>query len=251
MRFPMYLLAATAALIAATSVPALADTADGVARSSGTLRAGPGTQYPAVDHISRGDDLEIYGCTIGYQWCDVSVDGNRGWFQGSRISYDEDGRQVIIQDVGPQIGIGILGFGAQDYFQQHYRDRPFYGQYRQFDRGRPGNGGQQGDRRPNDQQQRPNAGNRPNDAGRQPSNPDFRPNNTPNGAAHRQPPQEQRAPANAQRPQQQARPEPVVRPPAAQNQPARAPAPGPHAPAPGRGGNPDFNGAGCGGKECR
>eukprot|EP01037_Dinobryon_pediforme_P038869 gene38869-47147_t len=72
---PISIALAAAAFMAAGTLAA--EAADGFARSSGVLRAGPGTDYPVVDDVSRGDDLEIFGCTSGYSWCDVEVDDSR------------------------------------------------------------------------------------------------------------------------------------------------------------------------------
>ncbi len=103
-----------------------AEAADGFARSSGVLRAGPGTDYPVVDSVSRGDDLEIFGCTAGYRWCDVVVDDNRGWFPGSRIAFLRDGDTVLLPEIAVTLGIGIIGFEFYDYWGRYYPDRPFY-----------------------------------------------------------------------------------------------------------------------------
>lgn len=116
------------------ALPATAAMAeDGVAARSGTLRAGPGTNFPSIDQVSRGDDLNIYGCTEDYAWCDVSVNDERGWFPGSRIDYLDDGREVVISEVGPSIGIAILGFSVGEYWGAHYHNRSFYRQERRFE----------------------------------------------------------------------------------------------------------------------
>ncbi len=140
MSFRLSVFAASATLAAILAFPAAASAADGVAVRSGTMRAGPGTDYPSVDHVESGEDLEVYGCLRGYSWCDVSNGDNRGWYQGSRIAFERGGRRVYLPDVAPEFGIGILGFGAGTYWNEHYRDRPFYDQRNRFDRNdnRPG-----------------------------------------------------------------------------------------------------------------
>jgi uncharacterized protein YraI len=122
----------TSAIVAAMAMPAVAQAAEAVAIHSGTMRAGPESDFPAVDHISSGDDLEVYGCTDGYEWCDVSDGDNRGWFQGSRIAFVRDGRREIITDVGAAVGIGIVGFALDDYWGAHYHSRPFFRQEHTF-----------------------------------------------------------------------------------------------------------------------
>jgi uncharacterized protein YraI len=123
---------ASTILVASIAVPAAAQAADAVATRSGTLRAGPASDFPSVGHISNGDDLQVYGCTDGYSWCDVSDGDNRGWFPGSRIAYVRDGDQEILPDVGADIGIGIIGFGVADYWGAHYHNRPFFRQEQRF-----------------------------------------------------------------------------------------------------------------------
>lgn len=112
------------------ALPANASAAEGYARSSGTMRAGAGSDYPTIMHVARGTGLEIYGCTRRYAWCDVSADGERGWFPGSRIDFDRDGRRIRLSEGAGALGLTILTFGMADYWGSHYSDRSWYGQSR-------------------------------------------------------------------------------------------------------------------------
>ncbi len=125
-------LLAASALLASAALPASAMAADGIAVQSGTLRAGPATDYPAVGHVRSGEPLTIYGCIRGYTWCDVSTDADRGWFPGARIAFIRQGHRVFLPEVAPEIGIGIVGFGVDEYWQDHYRNRPFYNHVDRF-----------------------------------------------------------------------------------------------------------------------
>jgi uncharacterized protein YraI len=107
------------------TVPASA--AEGWARLPGTLRAGPELDYPAITRVARGGAVDVFGCLSSYDWCDVAVDGERGWFPGSRIDLMRDGQRVrISRSVAEVIGLSILSFGMTDYWASHYGGRPFY-----------------------------------------------------------------------------------------------------------------------------
>jgi len=114
------------ALLGTTLVSA-AEAAEGWARSSSRLRAGPGASYPAIARVVAGEPLEIYGCLRDWSWCDVSDGDDRGWFPGGRIALARDGRRVALPGVAALFGLGIVGFERDLYWRDHYRDRPFYG----------------------------------------------------------------------------------------------------------------------------
>lgn len=116
--------------IALLALPTAALAADGFARSSGTLRAGAGSDYPAVMRVHAGTGLDVVGCIRRYTWCDVAVDGERGWFPGRRIGFLRDGRRVYLSDGGATFGLTILSFGMADYWGSHYSQRPWYNERR-------------------------------------------------------------------------------------------------------------------------
>ena len=116
--------------LALLALPTAALAADGFARSSGTLRAGAGSDYPAVMRISAGTGFDVIGCLGRYTWCDVAVDGERGWFPGRRIGFLRDGRRVYLSDGGATLGLTILSFGMADYWGSHYSGRPWYNERR-------------------------------------------------------------------------------------------------------------------------
>lgn len=112
-------------LAAMIAVPGTALAQDAYSRASTWLRAGPGTNYPSVARVSRGEALDIYGCLRGRSWCDVSADGDRGWIRGGSIDYVYNGRRVIITNPAVS-GLTILSFGMADYWDRHYSSRPWY-----------------------------------------------------------------------------------------------------------------------------
>jgi uncharacterized protein YraI len=140
-------------------LPVAAAAQEAFARGTLNLRAGPSGDYPLVARLGHGQPFEVLGCTSGYAWCDVVLpDGLRGWVYAANIDYAYDGdRRVPLASYGAIIGVPIVGFTIGNYWSNHYRDRPWYGERRWW-----------GDRHPPP----PVAGWRPVPAPR----PDWRPN---------------------------------------------------------------------------
>ena len=113
------------ATIAALAAPIAALAATGHVARPVEVLAGPG-EYPTVDRIPPGVPVEIFGCTEGYAWCDVSVQDVRGWIRGDAIHYDYRGSTVVLPDVDVDVGLPILNFEIGPYWEEHYRSRPFY-----------------------------------------------------------------------------------------------------------------------------
>jgi len=106
--------------------PALAQAADAYVTGNVYLRAGPDPDYPLIDQIPAGTEVDVLGCTDGWEWCDVIVFGDRGWIAGNYIEYEYEDRPVLVPEYGPQIGIPIVTFVIGDYWDHYYRSRPFY-----------------------------------------------------------------------------------------------------------------------------
>jgi uncharacterized protein YraI len=244
--------------------PALAQAADGYVTGNVNLRAGPDSSYPLIDQIPAGTEVDVQGCTDGWEWCDVIAYGNRGWVAGNYIEYEYQDQPVLLPSYGAQIGIPIVSFVIGTYWDSYYRNRPFYRQRTQWYHrpiihrppprpfphpvrpGRPGShgpGSRPGHLGPvgPGHAVRPVPGNRPN-PGRPaqgnrpaPSRPGVqRPTTRPGQASGGRPGGNQRPPA--QRPSTSPRPAPAVRPApqsrpsnqrpgGAMNRPANRPAP--------------------------
>jgi uncharacterized protein YraI len=110
------------------AVPALAQAADGFVTGNLNLRAGPDIRYPVIATLSTGTSVSIQGCTDGWEWCDVITMGTRGWAAGSFIQYRYQNQPVMVQAYGARIGIPIVSFVIGSYWNNYYRDRPFYRQ---------------------------------------------------------------------------------------------------------------------------
>ena len=111
------------------SAAAMAQTA--YTNTNVNVRAGPGQDYPLVATISPGVAIAVQGCVSDYQWCDIIVGESRGWVYARSIDTAYQNRTVPVYGYGPQVGFPILSFSVGSYWDNYYRDRPFYG-----DRGR-------------------------------------------------------------------------------------------------------------------
>ena len=121
------ILLATAALIGALGLPAIAEAASGVSTANVNMRSGPSTAYPAVTLIPIGAPLRINGCLADLPWCDVSFAGGRGWVAGRYVQAVYQQRRIY---VGPQyyrpLGIPTVTFDLDNYWDRNYRGRDFY-----------------------------------------------------------------------------------------------------------------------------
>jgi uncharacterized protein YraI len=100
------------------------------------LRAGPGRDYPLVAVLPPGLQIWVQGCLSDYSWCDVVAGPNRGWAFAGNLNYFYQNTYVPVLNYGPVIGIGVLGFVLDDYWNRHYRERRWYPE-RQRWAGRP------------------------------------------------------------------------------------------------------------------
>lgn len=125
---PLRLAAVTAVL--AMSVPAHAqpDAWSAVVSRQAHLRAGPGPAYPVVAVLLPGTSVEVRGCLPSYSWCDVEVDLRRGWMHAENLAAYSSGDHVRLPDAAALLGIAIIGFALHEYWADHYRSRPWYGQ---------------------------------------------------------------------------------------------------------------------------
>ena len=87
------------------------------------MRAGPGTSYPVIARILPGSEVNVVGCLSNFSWCDVVVQGYRGWVSTSRLEFSYATRRQV-----PVIG---FSFG---YWDRHYSDWPWYREWRRHHR---------------------------------------------------------------------------------------------------------------------
>lgn len=119
-------LLAMAALVASLLLPAAAEAANAYATGNVNMRAGPGTAYPKITTVQRGDAIDVYGCVAGWSWCDVGWRGARGWVSGNYIEMIYAQQRVELPRYAPRIGVPVITFGIESYWDRWYVNRPFY-----------------------------------------------------------------------------------------------------------------------------
>lgn len=124
MKFTPAVAAATLATALALPGSALAQAA--MATTDLNMRAGPGPGYPVVGTIPANGDVTIHGCTESGNWCDVTVAGERGWSYAEYLAFDVAGDPVRVPNVGDRVEVPVATYEVEPYWNEHYRDRPFY-----------------------------------------------------------------------------------------------------------------------------
>lgn len=90
-----------------------------VSASALNLRVGPGTNYEIITSLPEGTPVAIYGYGSRGRWCDVSADGLRGWVW---CGYLDSGVAGPILTWGPVVGLSILAYSYDDYYDRYYYD---------------------------------------------------------------------------------------------------------------------------------
>lgn len=108
--------------------PNLASALTAMTTEPTNLRAGPAFDFPVVDRIPDDARVTVHGCVRAYRWCDISWRDARGWVSGDELAYFYRQRYVPIVEYGPRIGLPIVVFSFDTYWDRHYRGRRFYGE---------------------------------------------------------------------------------------------------------------------------
>jgi len=113
--------------VMAVALPAMAQAAQAISTANVNLRAGPSTQYPPVLVVAAGSRVEIFGCLSSANWCDVGFSGYRGWMSGSYLQTQYSSRRIYVDpDYYGQLGIPVVTFRVDNYWDRYYRGRDFY-----------------------------------------------------------------------------------------------------------------------------
>ena len=136
-----------AAIFAMTMVPTMASAATPARVVTDlNVRAGPGTQYPAVTVFPRNSRVNVIGCTRGTTWCDVSGRGVRGWVSARYLNMAPRGDRLIGR-VPASVAPPIITFQIGSYWDDHYRDRSWYRDRSRWDGRRDRDWGREDNRR--------------------------------------------------------------------------------------------------------
>src|SRR5262245_1336703 len=123
------LIALVALLAASLMTPSPAKAAaqpNGYPVTNVNLRAGPGTYYPVIVVVPARSWISIRGCLADYAWCEVISAGNRGWMRSIYLQGWYQNHYYSLRDYAPRLGYPVVAFDVEPYWDQHYRDRPFY-----------------------------------------------------------------------------------------------------------------------------
>jgi uncharacterized protein YraI len=117
-----------AALAALLSLPCVAfSQVEAIINQPVNLMAGPGDYYPVVTGLGPNQTVEVMGCVSTYEWCDVALDDLRGWIDGAALTYPYEGNYVPLQSYGAVIGLPVVVFSIDSYWDRYYPGRPWYG----------------------------------------------------------------------------------------------------------------------------
>ena len=118
------LIAAAGALLAPSH--SLAQSATATVTANLNLRAGPGTQYPAIVVLPAGTQVTLFGCLSDYSWCDGDLLGNRGWLNARYLQVFSQGRYVTVADYARGVRFPVVAFELNGYWSSYYQNLPFY-----------------------------------------------------------------------------------------------------------------------------
>lgn len=91
------------------------------------VRTGPGPGYQRYGTIPAGDEVTVYGCLSGYNWCDIDWRGGRGWVSGNYLlTLGREYYRRPLSSVGVYVGVPVLGFDPYDYHRRYYTGRSWY-----------------------------------------------------------------------------------------------------------------------------
>ena len=105
-------------VLAAIAAPNLAQAQTAFTTTLVNLRAGPGFDYPVVFPVPENAPVQSYGCLNDWSWCDVSVNGYRGWMDGQYIVYAYENRRVPVYEYGPRYNLPVVTFEFGSYWDR-------------------------------------------------------------------------------------------------------------------------------------
>lgn len=92
------------AAVGAVVLPAAAIAAPGAVTADLNLRAGPGTNFQALDTVPNGAPVEIDGCVEGGNWCRVTYGNVSGYAAARYLTVTQGSRTVVVSEEPSLIG---------------------------------------------------------------------------------------------------------------------------------------------------
>ncbi|WP_442874022.1 DUF1236 domain-containing protein [Aurantimonas sp. C2-4-R8] len=109
MKLRNILAAGAATAIAATAMPAFAQTVV-KATTDLNVRAGPGPNYEIVGVIANEGNATVEGCIEGGSWCKVTVDGQEGWAYSDYLTADMSGEQIVVTTRRQELAVPVATY---------------------------------------------------------------------------------------------------------------------------------------------
>ena len=113
-------------VMAASLWPLSAAAQQAFTMASVDVYAGPGSEYPRVASLPANTAVHVDGCLADWSWCDVDFSADRGWVYAGDLGYSYENRRVVILDDGPRLGLPVLAFSLNSYWDAHYRNQPWF-----------------------------------------------------------------------------------------------------------------------------
>jgi uncharacterized protein YraI len=115
------------AAVALVAVAPVAAAQTAITTQAVTMRAGPAANFPSVTTLMGGTSATVIGCEGSWRWCDVSAGRDRGWVSSRYLSTTYKGNKVTILNGGPTLELPLTEFSLAPYWNEHYRERVFFG----------------------------------------------------------------------------------------------------------------------------
>lgn len=91
-----------------------------------TVRAAPDRHFPPVTWLLGGASVTVVGCVESWRWCDVTAGRDRGWVYTRYLAITSGGSTVTILNDGPGLGLPMVTFSLDPYWDSNYRGRPWF-----------------------------------------------------------------------------------------------------------------------------
>jgi uncharacterized protein YraI len=77
--------------------------------------------------LPPGAVVQVFGCEQAYNWCDVQMGADRGWVDAAYLQAPAPSGAVVIASSPAVVGVPIVTFSFNNYWNTYYVGRPWYG----------------------------------------------------------------------------------------------------------------------------